>query len=429
MQKIKEKVFTRYQVFIIAILAILQFTVILDFMVISPLGVILMKTLDITPSKFSIVVSAYAFSAGASGLLAAGFADKFDRKKLLMFFYVGFLAGTVLCAIAPDFNFLLTARIITGLFGGVIGSVSMAIITDLFKMEVRGRVMGYTQMAFAASQVLGIPIGLVLANNYGWHSCFWMIAIFGSIVGVVMLIKMKPVTGHLNLHPDRKAFHHLVTTVSKPQYLFGFLTMSLLASGGFMLMPFGSAFGTHNLGLTMEQLPMLYLITGIFSILFGPLSGKLSDKLGKLQTFIIGSVLAAIVVIIYTGLGITPFWIACVVSILLFAGVTARMVAASALMTAIPSPQDRGAYMSINSAMMQISGGIASVIAGQIVSQSATGMIEHYDTLGFVVTGTMAVMVVMMYYINRMVNQRPALQTPPSPSQEIEMEIAVETTM
>src|SRR5438270_5143285 len=305
MQKTKEKIFSGYQVFMIAILAILQFTVILDFMVISPLGVILMKTLSISTSKFSIAVSAYAFSAGASGLLAAGFADKFDRKKLLMFFYTGFLLGTVLCALATDFNFLLVARIITGLFGGVIGSVSMAIVTDLFKMEVRGRVMGYVQMSFAASQVLGIPVGLLLANNYGWHSCFWMIGIFGVIVGIVMLVKMKPITGHLGLHPDRNAFHHLYMTVAKPQYLFGFLTMSLLASGGFMLMPFGSAFSTHNLGLTLEQLPMLYLITGLFSILLGPLSGKLSDKVGKYKTFIIGSLIASIVVIIYTNLAIT----------------------------------------------------------------------------------------------------------------------------
>jgi len=425
MEKSKEKLFSGYQVFIIVILSILQFTVILDFMVISPLGVILMKTLDITASKFSVVVSAYAFSAGASGLLAAGFADKFDRKKLLMFFYGGFILGTLLCGIATDFTFLLIARIITGIFGGVIGSIGLAIVTDLFKMEVRGRVMGFTQMAFAASQVLGIPIGLVLANYYGWHSCFWMIAGFGSVVGVIMLIYMKPITGHMNLHPDRNAFHHLRTTITKPKYILGFLTMSLLASGGFMLMPFGSAFGTHNLGLTMDELPMLDLVPGVFSIMFGPLSGKLSDKIGKYKTFIFGSIAASIVVVIYTNLGITPFWIACMVSVLLFAGVTARMVSASALMTAIPAPQDRGAYMSINSALMQISGGAASVVAGGIVSSTATGMIEHYDTLGYVVVGTMVVMVVMMFYIHRMVNE-PGISMPVA-SNEMPAEIATET--
>ena len=177
----KQRVFTPYQVFIIAILAILQFSIILDFMVLSPLGALLIEKLHIKTAQFGLVVSVYAFSAGASGLLAAGFADKFDRKKFLLFFFTGFLVGTFLCAIAPNYHFLLMARIVTGLFGGVIGSVSFAIISDLFKMEVRGRVMGFVQMAFAASQVLGLPVGLVLANYFGWHAPFWMIAGFGSL--------------------------------------------------------------------------------------------------------------------------------------------------------------------------------------------------------------------------------------------------------
>ena len=203
------------------------------------------------------------------------------------------------------------ARIVTGIFGGVIGSVGFAIITDLFKMEVRGRVMGYVQMSFAASQVLGIPVGLWLANAYGWHSCFWMIAGVGVAAGVVMLLYMKPVNEHLKHRIDEHPLHHLLHTVSKPSYLFGFATMSMLATGGFMLMPFGSAFGTHNLGLTMQQLPMLYLITGVFSIAIGPFAGKLSDKIGKYKMFLLGSALAAVVVAIYTNLGITPSgWLA-----------------------------------------------------------------------------------------------------------------------
>ncbi len=171
----KEKIFTRYQVFVIAILSFLQFTVVLDFMVLSPLGAILMPELAIKPAQFGMVVSAYAFSAGASGFLAAGFADRFDRKRLLLFFYAGFILGTTLCALADNYHDLLIARIITGIFGGVLSSISFAIITDIFKMEVRGRVMGFVQMSFASSQVLGIPVGLYLANKLGWHSPFFMI--------------------------------------------------------------------------------------------------------------------------------------------------------------------------------------------------------------------------------------------------------------
>ena len=168
-------VFTRYQKFIVAVLAFLQFTIILDFMIISPLGALLLRDLHVTTAQFGLVVSAYAFSAGASGLLAAGFADKFDRKRLLLFFYAGFLLGTLLCGVADSYAFLLGARIVTGVFGGVIGSICMAIIADLFPLEMRGRVMGTVQTAFAASQVMGLPLGVFLSNRWGWHAPFIMI--------------------------------------------------------------------------------------------------------------------------------------------------------------------------------------------------------------------------------------------------------------
>ncbi|HTM98275.1 MAG TPA: MFS transporter, partial [Pedobacter sp.] len=163
---------TGYQKFVIFILAITQFTVILDFMVMSPLGDMLMKSLTLKPSAFGFAVSAYAFSAGISGLLTAGFADRFDRKKLFLFFYIGFIGGTIFCGLANTYAELVAARIITGLFGGVIGSISMAIITDLFDLNQRGRVMGFIQMGFGGSQVLGVPIGLYLANAWGWEAPF-----------------------------------------------------------------------------------------------------------------------------------------------------------------------------------------------------------------------------------------------------------------
>src|SRR5258708_875413 len=203
-----QKAFTRYDPLLIAVLSLLQFTIILDFMVMAPLGAQLIRILRISPSQFGWVVSVYAFSAGIAGILAAGFADKFDRKKLLLFFYTGFILGTLLCAIAPTYEFLLGARIVTGLFGGVVGSISFAIITDLFKMEVRGRVMGFVQMAFAASQVLGIPIGLLLANNFGWHSPFWMISGFAIAVGAIIVMYMKPIDEHLKIKSERNAFQH-----------------------------------------------------------------------------------------------------------------------------------------------------------------------------------------------------------------------------
>jgi len=399
----KEKIFSGYQVFVIAILSILQFSIILDFMVLSPLGAILMPELHITTSQFGWVVSAYAFSAGASGILAAGFADRFDRKKMMIFFYSGFLLGTLLCALAPDYPLLLAARIVTGIFGGVIGSVSFAIITDLFKFETRGRVMGFVQMSFAASQVLGLPIGLVLANQFDWHAPFWMIAIFGIGVWVLILIYMKPVDGHLKLKSERNPLQHLIKTFTLPDYIKAFFCTTLLATGGFMLMPFGSAFSTNNLGLTMAQLPWIYGITGAFSILTGPLIGKLSDRFGKLKIFVVGTIIGALMVAIYTQLDVTPLWVVIALNIILFTGISARMISSSALVSAIPAPQDRGAFMSINSSVQQVAGGVASAIAGLIVLQTSDGNLHHYDILGYVVIGTMVTTVVMMYYINKQV--------------------------
>jgi predicted MFS family arabinose efflux permease len=152
--------FTGYQKLVVGMLAFLQFAVILDFLLMAPLGALIMPALDITPAEFGTVVSAYAFAAGISGIATAGFADRFDRKKFLLFFYVGFVAGTLWCGLAQSFESLLIARVVTGLFGGVIGAIVLAIATDLFPPQMRGRVMGFVQTAFAASQILGIPIGI-----------------------------------------------------------------------------------------------------------------------------------------------------------------------------------------------------------------------------------------------------------------------------
>lgn len=402
----KERIFTPYQVFMIAVLSFIQFTVILDFMVLSPLGAILMPALSISTTQFGAVVSAYAFSAGISGLLAAGFADKYDRKRLLMFFYVGFLFGTTLCAMANNYHFLLIARIITGIFGGVIGSVSFAIISDIFKVEVRGRVMGFVQMSVSASQILGLPIGLWLATHYDWHASFWMIVIVGIIAGIVILVKMKPITEHLSLQINYNAIQHLKNTLSNTFYLRAYMATILLATGGFMLMPFGSAFSTNNLGLTLKQLPILYGITGLFSIVSGPFLGKLSDRIGKFNLFTIGSVLSMVIIGIYTHMSITPLWLVTAMSVLMFTGISSRMIASSALLMAVPEAKDRGAFMSVNSSIQQISGGVASFVAGLIVVQKSNGLLERYDVLGFTVIGSMIVAIGLIYWLDMLIKGR-----------------------
>ena len=400
------KTFSRYDIFIIAILTILQFTIILDFMVLSPLGAILIPELAITPSQFGMVVSAYAFSAGASGLLAAGFADRYDRKKLLIFFYAGFIIGTFLCGVAPDFQMLLAARIFTGIFGGVIGAISFAIVTDLFRIEVRGRVMGYLQMAMAGSQVLGLPIGLYFATLWGWHSPFLMIVVISLVVGMLIVLYMKPIDLHLTLQTRTNAFTHLARTISHSDYFRAFVATTLLATGGFMLMPFASAYSVNNLGLLITQLPLLYMVTGVFSMVAGPFIGKLTDSAGKFAVFFYGTVLSILIVMVYCHLGVTPLWGVMIVSVLMFTGVSSRMISSQALLSAVPEPRDRGAFMSVNSSVQQISGGIATFIAGLIIYQRPDGYLENYDVLGYVVSGVMVVTIALMYGLHLVVKEK-----------------------
>ena len=399
--------FTGYQKFAIFILAITQFTVVLDFMVMSPLGDILMKTLDIKPSQFGLAVSAYAFSAGISGLLTAGFADKFDRKKLLLFFYIGFIAGTFLCGIANSYPLLVGARIVTGLFGGVIGSISMAIIADLFDLQHRGRVMGFLQMGFGASQVLGIPIGLYLANSWGWHAPFLWIAGMAVIVTVLIAVKLQPITKHLAVQHDRSAFAHLWHTVSKKDYRIGFSATALLSIGGFMMMPFGSAFAINNLHITQHQLPIIFMVSGLSSLIIMPLIGKLADKIDKFKIFAIASAWMIVMVMVYSNLGPTPLALVIVLNVLMMSGIMSRMIPSTALVTGIPVLQDRGAFMSINSSLQQIAGGIAAAIAGMIVIQKDKfSPLQHYNTLGYIVVSISAVGVYMIYRVSKMVHRR-----------------------
>jgi predicted MFS family arabinose efflux permease len=402
-QKALDRGFSPYQSLIVALLALVQFTLILDFMIMSPLGAIMMPALDITAAQFGVAVSAYAFSAGISGILAAGFADRFDRKRLLLFFYVGFTLGTALCAVAPNFHVLLLGRIVSGLFGGVMGSIVLAIITDLFALHLRGRVMGLVQTAFAASQVLGIPVGLFLSNHWNWHVCFAALVGLSIVAMAAILLVMKPVNEHLGLNPDQNAFRHLIATVRQPRYLLAFSVTTLLATGGFMMMPFGSAFTVHNLGIDIVHLPTIYLVSGLFSIFMGPLVGKASDAFGKFPTFAFGCAVSVMMVLIYTHLGHVTLTTAIVVNVLMFVGIFSRMIPSQALISAIPEPSQRGSFSAVSSSVQQFSGGLGSVLAAAIIAQNADGSLRHFDWVGYVVVATTLISVVAMYFVQKSV--------------------------
>ena len=402
-----ENKFSPYQALVILLLALTQFTVVLDFMVMSPLGDMLMKSMELSTTQFGLAVSAYAISAGVSGLLTAGFADRFDRKKLLMFFYIGFIGGTLFCGLATTYPLLIAARIITGVFGGVIGSISLAIVADLFHLQQRGRAMGFIQMGFGASQVLGIPISLYIANHWGWQSPFLMIVGLAVIIWALIMLKLAPVTKHLELRTEKTAIKHLWHTLRLRNYRTGFLLTALLSLGGFMMMPWGSAFAVNNLHVSYQQLPILFMSSGVAALIIMPLIGKLSDKLDKVKIFTVAALSMMVIIVVYTHLGPIPFILILTMNILMMAAIMSRIVPSMALVSALPKMQDRGAFMSISASLQQIAGGIAAGVGGMIVVQKTKeSPLLHYDILGYLIVVIIIFNIIQIRRVNNLVKSQ-----------------------
>jgi predicted MFS family arabinose efflux permease len=399
MKKDTSKVpFTTYQRIVILLLALTQFSVVLDFMVMSPLGDLLIKELKISPAEFGIVVSSYALAAGTSGFLTASFADKFDRKKLLLFFYAGFIIGTFLCGMATSVNFLIAARIFTGLFGGVISSISLAIVADLFDLNHRGRVVGYLQMGFGLSQVLGIPISLFLANWFNWKAPFFLIVGMAILIFFVTLFVLQPINQHLKHQRDNPLLH-LIKTLKNKDYRIAYLATAFMSLGGYLMMPWGSAYSVNNIGILQSDLPLLFMAVGIATFIIMPVVGTLSDRFNKFQVFTFASIQMVIAVFIYTNLPKVSLLTLVAVNIFMMTGIMARMVPSQALNASIPGIADRGAFMSINSSLQQLAGGFAALLGGVIVIQkNEISPLERFDVLGWVV---IAIIMTNIYFTKR----------------------------
>jgi predicted MFS family arabinose efflux permease len=315
------------------------------------------------------------------------------------------MLGTLLCALATTYPFLLAARVVTGLFGGVIGSVVLAITTDLFPLEMRGRVMGVISTAFAASQVLGLPVGLYLTSHWDWHAPFLAIVAIGVPAGILIMIFMRPVVGHLALKQEHSALRHLINTVSEPRYRLAFLLVMLLPTGGYMLMPFGTAYIVNNVGLPITVLPLIYLVTGVSTVFVGPLVGKASDSYGKFPMFCFGTLVTLIMVPIWTNIGHLPLATVIVINVILFAGIFSRMIPSQALISAIPEPAKRGAFNAVSASLQQFAGGVSAAVAGWLIVQRPDGSLAHFEWVGYVVMAISMAAFALMYRVHKQVRE------------------------
>ncbi len=375
-------------------LALIQFTHVMDFMIIMPMGKQLMEIFNINPPQFGNIVSSYNITAGLVGFAGAFFVDNFDRKKLLMICYVGFLLGTLACAFAPNYQFMLASRVLTGAFGGLLSTLMLSIVSDAIPLARRGAAMGILTSGFALASVFGVPFGSYLAGVYSWHAPFLFIAVIGIFILIAVLVFVPYMNQHItnkaNRPDPKQVLVNLAKNLNQRRALF---LMSMLMFSQFTIIPFIAPYMEMNVGFTRNQVNLIYLFGGLCAVFTAPLVGRLADKIGRLKVFLIFGSLMLIPVFLITNLGAWPIPFVLVITSIFFITVNGRVVPAMAIISSTTEPRTRGSFMSFNSSAQQLSAGIAAFIAGSIVGKDEAGRLTNYNYVGYIalVAGIVAV--------------------------------------
>lgn len=374
--------FSRAEAKILALLAFVNFSHIMDFMIMMPLEPQFTREFGITPYQFGLLVSSYTFAASLMGFSAAFFLDLWDRKKALLFFYTGFCAGTICCALAPNYELFLVARFVTGAFGGVISSICMSIISDLFPIQRRAGAMGVLMMGFSLASVLGVPMGLKLAELFGWHAPFLSLGLISSTLIVVIFTLVPQMRGHLEQTQRNNPLETIARVVNDGNQVNALIFMGALILGQFTVISFLSPAMVANMGIPENQLFWIYLAGGVVSIFGSPGTGILADKFGKRKVFLIGTLISMLPLYFMTHQGVTSLTILVVVSAFFFLTMSGRMIPAMTMVSSTVTPAHRGSFMSFVSSVQQFALATASYITGLIVIRGSNGELLRYDYVG-----------------------------------------------
>ena len=389
------------------ILATVQFCHIIDFMIIMPLGKTIMAEFAITPGQFAWVVSAYALAAFSGNLVSTVVIDRFDRRTALLFLFAGFTLGTLACAFAPSYGILLLLRFVTGLFGGTLGALVLAIVGDVIPLERRASAMGWVMTAFSAASVVGVPAGIWIAAEYGWHAPFLVTAAIAAAFVSMAFFTVPSMRGHLvertivpggdmddvGRDPEAQLLQPtsaLTRVVGPFRAIFAdsnqraalLFTMTLML-GHFTIIPFIAPYMQINIGFADKQVSLVYLIGGLLTVVLLPLFGKLADRYGRLRVFTIASVLALFSIYALTNLDTESIPLALLVTSSFFVVASGRNVPATTMITSVVRPENRGGFMSIRQSVNEAALFFSTVIAGFIITEGPDGKLEHYEILGY----------------------------------------------
>lgn len=387
--------------FYVIILAAIQIVHILDFVIMMPLGPNFMRVFNVTPTQFSALVSAYTFSAGIVGFIGALYADHFDRKKFLMFNFTGFIIGTAMCAMAQGFASLLTARIIAGAFGGVLNACVLSLVTELIPFKRRGAAMGVVMSAFSIASVIGVPLGLYLANLFDWHAAFIFICAVAAVFWTASLIYLPSVKVDHEPTSSLQNLKNFKNILSQPDYLVSFSLTVLLAFGVFGIIPFISPYMVKNVGFLEKDLPLIYLIGGTCTIVSSRIIGKACDRIGSFKVFRFMAIACIIPMLMLTNSPALPLWGALIVTSSFMMFTSGRFIPAMTLISGVVKPKERGTFMSLENAFRQLASGISSQVAGLIITTGVAGQLIGYNYVGYIGVATSVLAIFIAYRVSQ----------------------------
>jgi len=378
-------------------LALVNFIHIIDSMLIMPLGDIFISEFGIDSAQYSLLVSAYALSAFFSSLLGVFFLDRFDRKNALLFIYIGFGIGTIACGFASNYWQLVSLRILTGFFGGMIGAMVLSVVSDLYKFKERGSAMGILFAAFSAASALGVPMGIYLASKGTWQLPFIILGVMALLIATFVYLRFPSMRAHLLSQSKTVDYAKTITNItSDTNQLNALLAGMILVLAHFMIIPFISPYLIANVGLTQEQIALQFFCGGIATIVSAPFIGKMTDKYGVMKVFTIVMILSFIPTVLITNLAVVPVWVAISFTTMFFVFASGRMISPNTIITAAASQSNRGSFMSIKSALQQLAIGMSSLIAGQVIFIGDDEKFYNYHWVGIISIGFALVAILLV---------------------------------
>ena len=372
---------------LLLMLAAVQFTVAVDFVIMMPLGPQLMRIFGIDTPAFNFAVSAYSGAAGISGLGAAFFLDRFDRKTALLMVYAGFTIGTLLCALAPTYETLLLARALAGFFGGIVGGIGLAMVGDLVPDARRASAVGTVMSAFSVAQVAGVPLGLYFADKLGWHVPFLLLAALSGIIWVCAIGRLPKARAHLRTSRGETPLRRFLGILANVNHLRALALMSVMTFGGFMIIPDLANYLVSNVQLNNAELRWVYLIGGGTTLFTMNGVGRLADRFGRMRIFTIMMFCSIVAAFVSTHLPVVPAAVAVAASTFFMISMTGRFVPAMAMITSCVEQEHRGGFMSVNSAVAQFSGALAATAAAWVIHDGANHTLVGFGKVAWLYVG------------------------------------------